>query len=124
MGRPPIGEEAMSGAERTRKYRERLRHDRPLTKQAGADVEPLKARIRELEVELARARAAKGGAQRTTDARKVFFPGIYAVQVRRCFMGAVLIFEPSPCSSRRPAGTTTYRPLGTFSGAVPRTTRC
>src|SRR5262249_57584235 len=52
MGRPPIGEEAMSGAEPTRKYRASVRHDRPLTKQAGADVEPLKARIPALQGQL------------------------------------------------------------------------
>jgi hypothetical protein len=35
MGRPPIGKQAMSGAERTRQYRERLRRSEPVTKPSG-----------------------------------------------------------------------------------------
>jgi hypothetical protein len=46
MGRPPIGKVAMTGAERTRLYRER--QPKPVT---------IDARIRELEKELARERA-------------------------------------------------------------------
>ena len=34
MGRHSIGEQAMSGAERTRRYREKLRHSQPVTKKA------------------------------------------------------------------------------------------
>ena len=52
MGRPPIGKAAMSGAERTRRYRLKRGLDKPVTKvtKPRADtVAPLAARIAELE---------------------------------------------------------------------------
>jgi hypothetical protein len=33
MGRPPIGKQTMTGAERMRRHRARFRHDEPMTKQ-------------------------------------------------------------------------------------------
>jgi hypothetical protein len=55
MGRPPIGKQAMSGAERTRRYREKFRHDKPVTKQTQPDaalVKELKqAKTRNVELE-------------------------------------------------------------------------
>ena len=70
MGRPPIGKQAMSAAERQRRHREKFRDSEPITKPSEAkafrDSEPvtkpttktapLEARIRELEAELAKFR--------------------------------------------------------------------
>jgi hypothetical protein len=49
MGRPPIGKRAMTGAERTRRYREKA-HPKPAGPQAP--VARLQARIHELEAEI------------------------------------------------------------------------
>jgi len=58
MGRPPIGERAMTAAEKMRRYRARKFGNRPpVTKLTAAAAERLAARIRELEAELARERA-------------------------------------------------------------------
>ena len=57
MGRKPIGKIAMTHAERTRKYREKHGLDKPAAKPAPASTAPLEARIRELEAELAAAKA-------------------------------------------------------------------
>jgi hypothetical protein len=59
MGRPPIGKVAMTGAERTRLYRER--QPKPVTKDK---------RIRELEKELARERARIRELERELEGRK------------------------------------------------------
>jgi hypothetical protein len=55
MGRPPIGKKAMSGAERTRRYREKFRHDAPVTKPTHPDA-ALAKRLAQAEAELARAK--------------------------------------------------------------------
>ena len=59
MGRPPLGKVSMTGAERTRRYRARLRHTKPVTKSVSPDNAALvrelaqaRARIGELEAEL------------------------------------------------------------------------
>ena len=60
MGRPPLGKVSMTGAERTRRYRARLRHTKPVTKSVSPDNAALvrelaraRARIGELEMQLA-----------------------------------------------------------------------
>ena len=55
MGRPPIGKQAMSGAERTRQYRERLRHSKPVTKPSEPAQGELAAEITRLQQKLAQA---------------------------------------------------------------------
>jgi hypothetical protein len=64
MGRPPIGKQAMSGAERTRRYREKFRHSQPVTKQPQAADGALAARVRELEAEIERLKGAQAKAAR------------------------------------------------------------
>jgi hypothetical protein len=63
MGRPPIGKQAMSGAERQRRYLDRLLAGKSsATKPKGPDSrdrETFKARIAELEAEVARLLASK-----------------------------------------------------------------
>jgi hypothetical protein len=59
MGRPPIGKIAMTGAERLRKFRDKQRAQRPVTKRNPADI----AHIRQLEAENARLRAELTQAQ-------------------------------------------------------------
>jgi hypothetical protein len=53
MGRPPIGKWAMSGAERVRRHREKLRRNSPATRTAAALVAQLQTRVRELEADYA-----------------------------------------------------------------------
>jgi hypothetical protein len=55
MGRRPIGKQAMSGAERTRQYRERLRHSKPVTKPSEPAQGELAAEITRLQQKLAQA---------------------------------------------------------------------
>jgi hypothetical protein len=57
MGRPPLGERAMTPAEKQRRYRERKFGNKPAVTKASAATAKLEARIRELEAELARERA-------------------------------------------------------------------
>src|SRR5262249_6309501 len=53
MGRPPIGERAMTAAEKQRRYRERKFGNRPpVTKPSAAAAANLEARIRQLEAGL------------------------------------------------------------------------
>jgi hypothetical protein len=53
MGRPPIGDRAMSTAERMRRYRARLRNSKPVTKQARVEAE-LQEKVLELRNEITR----------------------------------------------------------------------
>ena len=58
MGRPPLGKTAMTGAERVRRWREKhaVKKPKPDRKRDPETVQRLKARIRELEAELAKMR--------------------------------------------------------------------
>lgn len=56
MGRPPVGKAAMSGAERTRRYRDRLRHNKPVTKPARPDHAALVRELAQVKAELAQAK--------------------------------------------------------------------
>ena len=61
MGRPPIGDHAMTAAEKQRRYRaKKFGNSSSVTKPriATAERQKLEARIRELEAELTRERAA------------------------------------------------------------------
>src|SRR5262245_118413 len=74
MGRPPIGERAMTPAEKQRRYRERKFGNKPSVTKSAA-VAKLEARIRELEVELARRKAQERSAIKpagTRSSREVF----------------------------------------------------
>jgi len=62
MGRPPIGERAMTAAEKMRRYRARKFGNRPPVTKSAATVAKLAARIRELEAELARRKAQERAA--------------------------------------------------------------
>ena len=74
MGRPPIGTKAMTGAERMRRHRARFRHSEPAQDIAEnamqAPVAPLNARIRALELELARERKRREAAEAIVKAAK------------------------------------------------------
>jgi hypothetical protein len=58
MGRPPIGKQAMSGAQRQQRYMAKLLAGKPSADLAAArrEIAKLKARIAELEREAARAK--------------------------------------------------------------------
>jgi chromosome segregation ATPase len=61
MGRPPIGKRAMTGAERTRRYRELYRRTHPVTKppsarELEAELEQARNRIGQLEAEIEKLR--------------------------------------------------------------------
>jgi len=85
----------MTAAEKMRRYRARKFGNKPVTKSPAATVAQLETRIRELEVELARARAARGKTQHTANAQK-FFPGLYAVQTRTCAFGGASTTRAEP----------------------------
>jgi hypothetical protein len=57
MGRPPIGKTAMTGAERTRRYRARFRDSKPVTKPAGPDHDALVQELAQTKAALAQAKA-------------------------------------------------------------------
>jgi hypothetical protein len=59
MGRPPIGKQAMSGAERQRRYLAKLLEPSAELAAKDREIAALKARIAELKAELARERAKK-----------------------------------------------------------------
>jgi hypothetical protein len=61
MGRPPIGAKAMSGAERQRRYFDRLLKPDARLAAAKAEIAKLKARIAELERDVAKAARARPG---------------------------------------------------------------
>jgi len=95
MGRPPIGKQAMSGAERTRRYRAKLRHSAPVTKPAGGNARAFEARITALKRRIAELERRGAKTQRMTAAQK-FFPGIYAVQTRVCAIGGACNTRAEP----------------------------
>jgi hypothetical protein len=79
MGRPPLGERALTPAEKMRRYRERKFGNKPpVTKQRHAELEQAKARIAGLERENAQLReslaAAEARARR--DARRSRRPSV------------------------------------------------
>jgi hypothetical protein len=72
MGRPPIGKHAMSAAERQRRHRAQFRDTKPVTKptapqpdERDREIAALKARVAELERQLALAQMATGKVPKT-----------------------------------------------------------